>query len=62
MIRFQEARQEPEWVKLESLQFWEGGTAMKTTVTVRIPRYKVTRTGRVVKTGTIIRHVRIKKK
>lgn len=35
---------------------------MKTTVTVRIPRYKVTRTGRVVKTGTIIRHVRIKKK
>lgn len=35
---------------------------MKTTVTVRIPRYKVTRTGRVVKTDTIIRHVRIKKK
>lgn len=62
MIRVQEARQEPEWVKLESLQFREGGTAMKTTVTVRIPRYKVTRTGRVVKTGTIIRHVRIKKK
>lgn len=35
---------------------------MKTTVTVRIPRYKVIRTGRVIKTGTIIRHVYIRKK
>ncbi len=35
---------------------------MKTTVAVRIPRYKVTRTGRIVKTGTTIRHVHIKKK
>lgn len=32
------------------------------TVVVRIPRYKVTRTGRVVKTGTTIRHVHIKKR
>lgn len=32
------------------------------TVVVRIPRYKVTRTGRVVKTGTTIRRVHIKKR
>lgn len=32
------------------------------TITVRIPRYKVTRTGRVVKTGTTTRHVRIRRK
>lgn len=30
------------------------------TVTVRVPRYKVTKTGRVVKTGATVRHVRIK--
>ena len=36
-------------------------TAMKT-ITVRIPRYRVTRTGRVVKTGTTTRHVRIRRK
>ena len=35
---------------------------MKTTVTVRIPRYKVTRTGRIDKTGTTTRHVHIRKK
>lgn len=35
---------------------------MKTTVIVRIPRYKVTRTGRIVKTGTTTRHVHIKKR
>lgn len=35
---------------------------MKTTVTVRIPRYKVTRAGRIVKTGTTTRHVHIRKK
>ena len=29
--------------------------AMKT-VAVRIPRYKVTKTGRVIKTGTTVRH------
>lgn len=37
-------------------------TAMKTTVTVRISRYKVTRTGRVIKTGTTTHHVHIRKK
>ncbi len=30
------------------------------TITVRFPRYKVTRTGRVVKTGTTTRRVRIR--
>lgn len=32
------------------------------TITVRIPRYEVTRTGRVVKIGTTTRHVRIRRK
>lgn len=32
------------------------------TVTVRVPRYKVTKTGRVVKTGTTVRHVCIRTK
>lgn len=35
---------------------------MRTMVTVRIPRYKVTRTGRIVKTGTTVRRVHIRKK
>lgn len=35
---------------------------MKTTITIRVPRYKVTHTGRIIKTGTTTRHVRIKRK
>lgn len=35
---------------------------MKTTVTVRIPRYKVTRNDRIVKTGKTTRHIHIRKK
>lgn len=31
-------------------------------VKVRIPKYRVTKTGRVVKTGTVTRHVHIRKK
>lgn len=46
----------------EPLIYGKEETAMKTTVTVRIPRYKVTRTGRVIKTGTTTRHVHIRKK
>lgn len=42
-------------------RFRKEGASMKT-IAVRIPRYRVTRTGRIVKTGTITRHVRIRKK
>lgn len=32
------------------------------TVKVRIPKFRVTKSGRVVKTGTVTRHVRVKRK
>lgn len=29
-------------------------------ITIRLPKYRVTKTGRIVKTGTTIKHVRVK--
>lgn len=31
-------------------------------IKVRIPKYRVTKSGRVVKTGTVTKHVHVKKK
>lgn len=35
---------------------------MRKCITVKVPRFRVTSTGRVVKTGTVTKHVHVKTK